>query len=993
MKRKLFLLVAVILAALFLVACEESSTPTVPVETPDPTEVTPVPSDPTVPEVDEAVLHVIHLIMGLPEIVELVNREQVDAVFAAYQALSEAQKSEVINFYQLQTSVQIINGLKAELDQAQAKFDALPSAVRLADKNLITEARLVYDELSNELKSLIVNFNALLRAESEIRRLEAEIKSVENRISEITSPVDINQLPIILSARQAYDSLTEEQQQRVTNINHLNTAQLTVAEIEYQIVMVSLAIASLNDVIELSDQPYVVDARRMYDELTPIQKAQITNLKQLEKAERDLALVIKKATDVVDLINTIPRPIRLQFEPLIQEARTEYDKLTKDLQDLVTNVNLLTFYESNITQLKDQALAVKAMIDTLPQPMILSAEDDALMMKYAYDALDHYQQMLVTNYYVLNHALQDIPKLINEATKVQDQIAQLSVPAKVNERFLLDQARFDYDRLHSDQKQLVTNASRLTTVTQQMANLLLDIYDMEALIMTINFPITLGMKGQLTTIRHAFNQLTADQQFAVLNRNTLFNAELEMFALESATPIVTVAQARAMSVGDDVAVEVVVTSNSLIGSSFRVFVEDTTAGIALFMSSPTTHVQGQLSVGNKVLITGKIGTFNGQIQIVAPIAVEVIETGVTITPTVINDISDLAQHEGKLISITAVLKTNNRTMVLIDQTGEVAAYFYNNADFTATLTGVPQGTLITLVAPLGYFNALQFSIFSQADITVGSMADSTVLNPIVIQNLVLPQANDQLTANLNLTAQPMFGRTIEWTSSNPAVIANDGTVTRPASSANDESVTMSYEVKDGLTVIATGNVEFTVLKQEAGGPVGTLMIYEIYGGGGNSGATYTHDYIVLYNGTSSSINLTGYSIQYASATGTSWNKLDLTGTIASGGFYLIRLASGGAVGAALPATPDIIGSINMSATAGKVALVQSTTALSGATPTDASIVDLVGFGSNASAFEGVGRAPAGSNQNSIQRNAFIDTDDNAADFSAGVADLSYLAGP
>jgi hypothetical protein len=53
--------------------------------------------------------------------------------------------------------------------------------------------------------------------------------------------------------------------------------------------------------------------------------------------------------------------------------------------------------------------------------------------------------------------------------------------------------------------------------------------------------------------------------------------------------------------------------------------------------------------------------------------------------------------------------------------------------------------------------------------------------------------------------------------------------------------------------------------QDLGTP-GTLMIYEVYGGGGNSGAYYTHDYIVLYNGTSEAIDLSGYSVQYASAT-------------------------------------------------------------------------------------------------------------------------------
>src|SRR5688572_4031011 len=47
-----------------------------------------------------------------------------------------------------------------------------------------------------------------------------------------------------------------------------------------------------------------------------------------------------------------------------------------------------------------------------------------------------------------------------------------------------------------------------------------------------------------------------------------------------------------------------------------------------------------------------------------------------------------------------------------------------------------------------------------------------------------------------------------------------------------------------------------------------LVISQVYGGGGNSGATYTHDYIEIFNRGSSTVALAGMSLQYASATGT-----------------------------------------------------------------------------------------------------------------------------
>jgi hypothetical protein len=44
-----------------------------------------------------------------------------------------------------------------------------------------------------------------------------------------------------------------------------------------------------------------------------------------------------------------------------------------------------------------------------------------------------------------------------------------------------------------------------------------------------------------------------------------------------------------------------------------------------------------------------------------------------------------------------------------------------------------------------------------------------------------------------------------------------------------------------------------------------VVITEVYGGGGNSGAPYTNDFIELTNNSSSPVDVTGWSIQYASA--------------------------------------------------------------------------------------------------------------------------------
>ncbi|MGH3648550.1 MAG: endonuclease/exonuclease/phosphatase family protein [Micromonosporaceae bacterium] len=163
-----------------------------------------------------------------------------------------------------------------------------------------------------------------------------------------------------------------------------------------------------------------------------------------------------------------------------------------------------------------------------------------------------------------------------------------------------------------------------------------------------------------------------------------------------------------------------------------------------------------------------------------------------------------------------------------------------------------------------------------------------------------------------------------------------------------------------------------------------VVINEVYGGGGNSGAPYANDYIELHNRGASAVTVTGWSVQYASASGTTWLTTALSGSVQPGKRYLVKLAAGtSGSGAALP-TPDATGSTNMSASSGKVALVTSTARLTCGSNCDraAGVRDFVGYGS-ANDYE-TAAAPGTSNTTSVARkNPATDTDNNGADFAAG----------
>lgn len=164
-----------------------------------------------------------------------------------------------------------------------------------------------------------------------------------------------------------------------------------------------------------------------------------------------------------------------------------------------------------------------------------------------------------------------------------------------------------------------------------------------------------------------------------------------------------------------------------------------------------------------------------------------------------------------------------------------------------------------------------------------------------------------------------------------------------------------------------------------------VVISQVYGGGGNGGSTYKNDFIEIFNAGNTAVSINGWSVQYASATGTSWAVTNINGTLQPGQYYLVQEALGAGGTTDLP-TPDATGTIAMSATAGKVALVNSTTALVGACSGSASIVDLVGFGTTANCFEGTGPTPAPSNTNAVLRGNAGCTDNNSnnSDFTAGL---------
>ena len=308
----------------------------------------------------------------------------------------------------------------------------------------------------------------------------------------------------------------------------------------------------------------------------------------------------------------------------------------------------------------------------------------------------------------------------------------------------------------------------------------------------------------------------------------------------------------------------------------------------------------------------------------------------------------------------------------------------SSSEPTAALQG--PGTKSITVSATGYNDATVSQVLgagqaSKLVITTQPTAPTANGGALVTQPVVAlqDQYGNATASTANVTAEVGAGT---WTFGRTATVAAvNGTATfsglTATSAAAVTGATISFT--SGILTGATSST-FNI---PAPLPPGEILISQVYGAGGNNGAIYNVDYVELYNPGGVDKDLAGWSIQYAGAAGTSWSVQALSGTIKAGKYFLVSLASGGATGSGLPA-PDLIGgtaSLNLSATTGKVALANTTTAFTTAFPTGA--VDFVGYGT-ATSFEGSAAAPAPSTTTAIFRagNGATDSNNNSADFTA-----------
>ncbi|MER2107955.1 MAG: S-layer homology domain-containing protein [Solibacillus sp.] len=258
---------------------------------------------------------VIELIDALPtkDALTLADKAAVLDVQAAFDALSATEQAFVTNVQTLEEALILLDELQTALNNLTVtnvvnQINALTTAdsVTLKDETSILTAQAAYVALGDELKAGVTNahfLEILAKVLDELHaaadQSKAEIQAVIRLIDAlpVTEELTLTDEAQLVAAQKAFDVLTVEQQELVTNKQLLAPLTVKIAELKLAhenqntAAKIEAAINTLPANVTLTDEIKVQEARALFTALTPVQQALVTNLTKLVEAEAQLALL------------------------------------------------------------------------------------------------------------------------------------------------------------------------------------------------------------------------------------------------------------------------------------------------------------------------------------------------------------------------------------------------------------------------------------------------------------------------------------------------------------------------------------------------------------------------------------------------------------------------------------------------------------------------------------------------------------------------------
>ena len=475
------------------------------------------------------------------EEVSLDDAENIKAVKEAYDSLTDSQKAKLSKEAK-EKLVAIITEIET-LENVDNIVKELPKAenVSLDDLEKVKKARETYNALTDSQKTKLgESNNVIIAIEKKLAGLVDDLIVNLGSVDEIT----LDNKNDILTAREFYESLTEEQKAYVSeeHLNLLKALEAKCIELQdaFDTEVANDATSDINelpsaDEINLDNKEQLDAVKEKYESLTEGQKEKISK-ETKEKLEAAIA-EIEAIESVYIKLDNLKTNISLEDEEAILQARASYNSLTPAQQQKIPAdvVDKLESAEETITIIK-AINPVKDSIENLGV-IIYNSETKAKIdaARAAYNALTEDQKALVSadTLKALTDAEDLYAKLEADNTKAQTVVEKINAIGDVQyndqTKAKIDAARLAYDQLTDAQKALVNNTNTLTNAEDLYATKKTNADAAKAVEAKINaigkVQYNAQTKAKIDEAKKAYNALTADQKALVTNNQTLTKAE------------------------------------------------------------------------------------------------------------------------------------------------------------------------------------------------------------------------------------------------------------------------------------------------------------------------------------------------------------------------------------------------------------------------------------------------------------------------------------
>ena len=376
---------------------------------------------------------IIDLINELKDI-KLSDESKINDIKTKYDSLSDVQKNKVNNYNLLEQALLKIEQLKEEqkaVDAVIAAINSLPNEVTLKDETLVQEVNVLYNELNDNQKNAVTNYSVLEQALNTIQEIKNNIDLlISNLLSAIESLPDtltLDDEENINNLLEQFSSLTDEQKTKITNYEKLLKAVNKIKELKQneadkaEAVKMDEIINTLPDNITLDDEQEVLRIKAIYDQLTVNQKIKVTTYSKLKKALETIEHIKKQnetLEKVIKAIDALPEEITMQDEGKVHHANALYIVLDEEYQKRVPNYSKLEKALDIIRTFDEDVKNVVSKINLIPSKLTLDDKDQVIEVLALYNALTDDQKNIVTNYDLLEEALETLVILQEEYDQI-----------------------------------------------------------------------------------------------------------------------------------------------------------------------------------------------------------------------------------------------------------------------------------------------------------------------------------------------------------------------------------------------------------------------------------------------------------------------------------------------------------------------------------------------------------------------------------------------